>query len=279
MESSKSILSILSCCALAVALFTLTARAQETEEFFRNSCAGCHTIGGGPLTGPDLKNVEDRAKRDWLVRFMVDPPAMIASGDPYAKKILAENGNIPMPKVAGMTRDRAKRLLDLIKAESKLERSQFAGVSLSDRPFTAEDVALGRALFSGEQRMSNGAPACASCHSIAGQSGLGGGLLGPDLTDAFSRLNGRKALGAWLGNPGTPTMAPVFKTAPIDKDEILPLLAYLKSAAESGETAQSPGIEFLILGIAGAVGALLLCDALWRRRFTGVRNKLVKGQK
>ncbi len=263
----------------ALLLLVGSLSAQETSEYFQANCASCHTIGGGPLTGPDLKNVEDRKDRDWLINFIVDPGAVIASGDAYAKKLLAEARNVPMPKVAGMTKDRARRLLDLIKAESKLERSKFAGLSLSDRPFTAEDVELGEALFSGATRMQSGAPACASCHTIAGQSGLGGGLLGPDLTDAYARLNGRKVLGAWLSSPATETMAPVFKVSPIHTDEILPLLAYMKEAAKKEGEAPGPGIEFLIFGVVGAVAALLLCDFVWRRRFTGVRGKLVRGQK
>lgn len=252
------------------------ACGQESGDFYRQQCYGCHTIGGGVLTGPDLRNVEDRKDREWLIRFILDPAAVIATGDAYAKKILADHNNVPMPKVAGMTRDRARRLLDLIAVESKLERSQFAGLNISDRPLTDEDVALGRELFTGRRRLKNGGPSCTSCHSIAGLSGLGGGLLGPDLSHAYAASNGRKAMSAWLMNPATETMAPVYRTNPIDEDEVLPLLAFLKSTAESGaEPAPGPGVEFLVLGVLGAAAALLVCDVLWRRRFTSVRAKLV----
>ncbi|MCB0429847.1 MAG: cytochrome c, partial [Flavobacteriales bacterium] len=31
------------------------------EEIFKANCKSCHTIGKGPLIGPDLKDVETRA--------------------------------------------------------------------------------------------------------------------------------------------------------------------------------------------------------------------------
>jgi cytochrome c2 len=41
-----------------------TGQTPEAVGFFRQNCTSCHTIGGGRLTGPDLKNVtrqKDRA--------------------------------------------------------------------------------------------------------------------------------------------------------------------------------------------------------------------------
>ena len=270
-------------CTLVLAIgASLATRVsgQESAEYFRDSCAGCHTIGGGVLTGPDLKNVGERQEREWLIRFIVDPAAVIASGDAYAKKILAQHNNVPMPKTAGINAELAGRLLDLIAIESKLERSQFAGMALSDRALTEEDNRIGRDLFHGYQRLANGGPSCASCHQVAEQIGLGGGLLGPDLSSSFAKYNGRKAFGAWLANPAGVTMAPVYRESPLTEDEILPLMAYLKGMGQhADQTDQGPGIEFLILGVVGAALGLLICDVIWRRRFTGVRSRLVKGKR
>ena len=48
---------------LLAALLSLARNglAQETAEYFRTRCTSCHTIGGGRLTGPDLKNVMQQA--------------------------------------------------------------------------------------------------------------------------------------------------------------------------------------------------------------------------
>lgn len=253
--------------------------AQDTDEYFQAQCASCHTIGGGRLTGPDLKNMEERKDAAWLERFIADPGGVLASGDAYALKLKEEARGVVMPKAPGMTMDRAKKLVALIRAESALERSRFAGIDLDDRPFTPEDIIVGEELFTGNRRLKNGGPACISCHSIGEMGGLGGGLLGPNLTDCYARLEGRKALGAWLASPATLTMSPVYRTHPIDVQEILPLLAFLEESGKAGlPDQQGPGIEFLLIGVVGAVILLILLDVVWRRRLTGVRSRLFEGK-
>ena len=43
------------------------APAQDTPDYFRQNCMNCHTIGGGRLTGPDLKDVAQRRDTEWLI--------------------------------------------------------------------------------------------------------------------------------------------------------------------------------------------------------------------
>ena len=223
--------------ATALALYCLfpgTLAAQESPDYFRKNCMSCHTIGGGRLTGPDLKNVHERQERDWLVRFLLDPRRVIESGDPYAQQLFADSRRVMMPTVAGMNEDRAHALLDLITAESALEESQFKGLQISDRPFTANDIARGRAMFLGDRDLVNGGSACLACHTMRGLGGLSGGRLGPDLSRAYERLGGRKNMGAWLFSPATATMAPLFRDHPLEQDEILSLLAFFEDAAKQG---------------------------------------------
>jgi len=250
--------------------------SEESIEFFRINCASCHTIGGGRLTGPDLKGLSERAERDWLVDFMLDPKGTLDRGDPYGQQILSEARGVYMPPVPGMTRELAGKLLDLIDAESAQEKSRFAGVQLSDRPLTEQDVELGGRLFRGEVRLAEGGPACISCHAVAGLSGLGGGHLGPDLTSAYSRLEGRKALGAWLSSPPSVVMQPLYADAPLDSEEVLALVAYMRETASSGELeAPSTSLQFALSGIALAAVLMVLFDVLWRGRFRSVRRSLL----
>ena len=109
-------------------LLPQASAAQEAVSTFRQSCMSCHTVGGGRLVGPDLKNVEERQNRDWLVAFIMDPKGVLASGDPYALKLKDEAGGVIMPPIVGMSRERAEAILDLIAAESQEESSQFAGL-------------------------------------------------------------------------------------------------------------------------------------------------------
>ncbi len=55
--------------------------------------------------------------------------------------------------------------------------------------------------FLAQQRLEAGGAACISCHSMHDVAALGGGRLGPDLTNVYERLEGRKALSAWLVAP------------------------------------------------------------------------------
>lgn len=261
---------------LASLIFAGAVSAQTPAADFKQSCSSCHTIGGGPLTGPDLKDVSKRRDRAWLVGFILDPAGVIASGDPYAAKLLAAAGGVPMPAVAGMTKDRANALLDLIESESAKEKSAFAGLQLPDRPLTADDVALGRSIFMGTTALKNAGPSCIACHSMGDIGWLGGGTLGPDLTGAFERYGDRRKLGAWLSAPATATMLPTFKDHPLTDDEILGVVAYLQSMAGESEDKAPRALVFVLVGLAGAMGALVGFQAIWKDRFRGVRRSLVE---
>jgi mono/diheme cytochrome c family protein len=255
------------------------ATAQEAAQYFRQNCASCHTIGGGRLSGPDLKNLHERQERGWLVRFLQDPPAVLQSGDAYAAKLLGESRGVVMPKFPTMTSDRAEALLDLIEAESKLDKSQFAGVVISDKPFTPTDVQHGRELFRGKRRLASGGTSCLSCHSVRGIAALGGGRLGPDLSRVYERLQGRKNLAAWLSAPATPTMQATYAAHPLSSDEIHALTAFFEeSAKQGGEDDMSGPLAFFLLGTGGATLALTFMDAVWRSRLSSVRRALVRGK-
>jgi len=261
---------------LLVGMGTGAALAQDRVDDFRRNCTSCHTVGGGRLVGPDLFNVTERKDRAWLARFIVDPQGVIDSGDAYALKLLEEARGVKMTPVPGMTLDRAMNLLDLIEAESALEKSQFAGIKISDRPFTAADVEAGSRIFLGIDRLANRGPACVSCHSVNGIGVLAGGKLGPDLNAVFERLNGRKGLATWLSAPPTPIMQSVFSNHPFDEDEILPLVAFFADKAVAPpESGQAATLIFILLGMVGTAGALVLFDVTWRNRFRAVRRTLV----
>jgi len=251
--------------------------AQETANYFRQHCVSCHTIGGGRLTGPDLKNVKERQDRDWLARFIQNPRGVIASGDPYAQQLYEGARGVMMPLVAGMTEERAVALLDLIEAESALEESQFKGLEISDRPFTESDVTLGAELFMGNQRLSARGAACVTCHTVRDLPALSGGRLGPDLTRAYERLGGRTNMGAWLFAPATPTMAPLFQKHPLEQNEILALLAFFEDAAKKGGEDDTVALlNFFFLALGGMILLLAIFDAIWKGRFRSVRAALVE---
>jgi len=258
-----------------------TTFSQDPVKYFKQNCLSCHTIGGGRLTGPDLKNLEERKDRAWLVKWLMDPQGILQSGDPYAIKLQKESKGAVMTLSPGMNTELANSLLVLIETESKLEKSQFAGLEISDRPFIEEDIILGRNLFVGRVALENGGPACISCHNINGLDELlGGGQLGLNLTKTYATLGGRKALSAWLSAPPSLTMIPIFTDKPLTEDEILALTAYLKDVTEKDQPESTANlVNFLLLGIGGAAILLVLFDFLWGFRLRSVRKKVVADSK
>ncbi|MDA1014838.1 MAG: hypothetical protein O3A00_10355 [Planctomycetota bacterium] len=265
-----------------ITLFTLSqASAQnvDTPDYFRQNCMNCHTIGGGRLAGPDLKDLSTRqSDPEWLIRFMQNPRAVVESGDGYAAKRVDDTpGRAIMPTPPNMTRYRAEQLIKLIEEESAKEKSQFQGVRISNEPFTAKDVDEGRNIFVGRQKLANGGTACINCHDMHDLSALGGGHLGPDLTQVYSRLHTRKAISAWLMAPATENMQPIFKNHPLEADEIHALVAYFASTAkEPAANASVSRIAFLLSGLGLATALIFLADTLWKRRLHAVRKPLVE---
>jgi len=266
------------------------AWSQDAAAYFKANCASCHTIGGGRLTGPDLKGVSERAKevgkdRDWLITYMQDPQRMINSGDPYAAQLLQEARGVVMPKVPGLDAARAESLLDLIDAESLLDASQFKGSAVSSEPFTTRDVARGWALFTGKQKFKNGATMCMSCHQMSGVGALGGGNLGPDLTRVYEKgqytTGGRAVLSAWLLAPATPAMQHLLQDKPLEADEVHAIVALMADrAANSQPQSMSASMaSFSLLGVFGSLLTLALFDFLWKARFRSVRRTMVDNSK
>lgn len=259
--------------------FPATIAAQQTGAFFQQNCKACHTIGGGRLVGPDLKDVTQRKDRDWLVRFVQNPKAMMDARDPYALRLQQDAKGIVMPTVPGMNPAQANALLDYIEAESKSGKAPAGGLAISDQLFTAADVAEGRKLFLGVRPLANGGPSCISCHTVGTLGGLGGGRLGPDLTLVYERLGGRKAVGGWLTSPPTPTMQAVFRKQPLKPEEIPLVLAFIEDVASQHRTADSSSlVKFFLLGFCGMFVGLVVLQAAWRGRFHAVRRLLVRGR-
>lgn len=244
--------------------------AQDAATFFRANCYSCHTIGGGRVTGPDLKGVLDRKERSWLTNFIQNPKAVIDAGDPYALGLMKEARNVIMPTVPGLNTSMAIALLDLIEEEGRLEESHFMGLQISDVPISDDEVLRGQMIFTGRTRLSSRGPACISCHSASNTGLLGGGRIGPDLTRVYERLGGRKALATWLLSPSTPTMGSVFRDRPLSQNEIPLISAFLEFHAKNS-LEQAPATSasyFLLLGFCGLSLGLGCIGYAWRRRIS-----------
>jgi mono/diheme cytochrome c family protein len=54
---------------------------------FRRQCAACHTLGGGPVVGPDLAGVTRRREMRWIEAMIRNPDSMLVA-DATARALL-----------------------------------------------------------------------------------------------------------------------------------------------------------------------------------------------
>ncbi len=84
--------------------------------FQSKGCVGCHTIGSGRLTGPDLRGVVERREFNWIVAMMTNPDSMVKQ-DPVARQLLAEYMT-PMLNM-GVTMEDAKALYEYLRRDGQ----------------------------------------------------------------------------------------------------------------------------------------------------------------
>jgi protein SCO1/2 len=101
------------------------------ESLFRTRCSACHAIGaddGLTRQGPDLLGVTERRERAWLARWLAEPDAMLAEGDPLALELFEANRKLPMPNMR-LNPLEVEALLGYMAEESAyvLERRRAAG--------------------------------------------------------------------------------------------------------------------------------------------------------
>jgi len=253
-----------------------SAQADDAASLFTTMCAPCHTIGGGDGVGPDLAGVTARRERDWLLKWIAKPDEVLAANDPIALDLYEQFNRIAMPNL-NLDPDQVELLvayLEDIEAGNVPAPSAVSSVPSSVPP---GDAANGRELFTGGVRLANGGPPCMSCHSVAGLGALGGGALGPDLTDAATKF-GDVGLLSMLATVPLVTMNPIFGPegdAPLTASEQADLLAFLQQADMAARPPDVLG-QLLLLASAGTVLLFGLAHVTWRKRLLGVRKPMVK---
>ncbi len=84
--------------------------------FVSKGCVGCHTIGRGRLTGPDLNGVTDRREADWILAMITNPDSMVKD-DATARQLLAEYMT-PMLNM-NVTSEDARALYEYLRAQQQ----------------------------------------------------------------------------------------------------------------------------------------------------------------
>lgn len=205
---------------------------------FLNTCAGCHSLSGVKLTGPDLSHVGA-----W-------PPDQLRAAIARMEKNVGPLAPTDITELDALLR--APDLRERLQTEGARIQAQFAA------KLAPADPALGRRLFTGAASLRGGGLACASCHRVAGR----GGNLGPDLTGVHARL-GEGPLISAITKAAYKIMAPHYQRHPITPQEALHLTAYLATL----DPAAAPAVahDFLPVGAGLAAVAFAGLVAYGRR--------------
>ncbi|MBL8076905.1 MAG: cytochrome c [Anaerolineales bacterium] len=147
-------------------------------------------------------------------------------------------------------------------------------------PVSAEMIANanvenGRKLFMGYAHFQHEGPPCMGCHSVGENGLLGGGAMGPDLTNVSTRRSDAEILGIMsnMGTDNSPVMQPIYATDPLTVEEQADLLAFMKSSVGQPEADK----ELLVFGISiiGTFAAAIILGFIYRNRLRSVRRALV----
>jgi cytochrome c2 len=275
---SRQLLPVVALATIAATWIALPSAANAADAgagkqlFQDKTCAACHTIGKGPLVGPDLKDVTKRRQHDWLEQWIMAPDAVLAKKDEYATKLLHEYHDMAMPNL-GLSKGDTDNIIAYLDAAA-------AGGAAAESAPAAEPAVQGNAdtgkeLFTGVARFQNGGPPCMACHSSGGLGALGGGALGPDLTTVTTRMGGPAGVNAFVSGLPTPTMKAVWTEHPLLPEERASVVAFL---AQTGVTGRTPEAIWQLMGLTGlgVVILLFLAGINWRnRRKFGMRRPMM----
>ncbi len=148
------------------------------------------------------------------------------------------------------------------------------------KPVSAERIAAGnakngQALFMGYAHFKNDGPPCMGCHNVGENGLLGGGAMGPDLTDVIQRRS-QTDIASILTSYGpaiSPVMQPIYTEHPLTESEQADLIAFLSTSA--GQPEANRELLVIAISVAGFVAAVAVIGFLYRNRLRGVRRALV----
>ncbi len=231
------------------------AQSDPGGELFAAKCASCHQAFGEGISGtfPPLSGNEAASDPDYVAQ-------VIREGRVGELEVDGVTYDAVMPPVAGLSDSDIDALVSFV--TELAGRTAAAPTPSTTVPLEPPSAQTGENLFTGSDGFENGAAACASCHVAGAVGNLGGNSLGPDLTNVHEKLGGDVGLQAWLSNPPSATMTPIFADKPLTDAELAHLVVFLAEAPN----AQSPsGVDWLLIfGAAGAVVLVLGMAIAWR---------------
>lgn len=126
---------LLYCCMVFFAVGFQAVSAQDAAEgdaakgetIFKNNCASCHNTNGEKSVGPGLKGVGERREFPWLVKWIHNSQALIASGDEQAVKLFNDFNKAQMTSFPNLSEDDIKGIIAYINKSNEAAAAAPAG--------------------------------------------------------------------------------------------------------------------------------------------------------
>jgi cytochrome c553 len=233
---------------------TDTLSAQKQEDFaaksFLNRCSGCHAIGDGKRSGPDL-----------------------LPSTKWAEPELTQAIQRMQRNVGPLSTEEIRELVDFLKSPNvqprlSAERQKFEQQFATK--LTSGSAETGRRLFAGTQALQNGGMACMACHQVAGF----GGAMAIDLTQVHTRISGTPLISA-IQQSSFNIMRAAYRDQPITQQEAVHLTKFFE---QIGQQPPPPSNRAPVDAIAAglALVALFAIAMGYRQRNRGVRSRLIQ---
>ena len=224
---------------------------DRAAKLFVLKCSGCHTVGGGALSGPDLKKSSTFQYNDLL-------------------KAISRM----QEQVGSLSKEEMDELAKFLKAETVSERIKQENqriTKLQEAKLEPPNTKIGRELFLGIKPFKNGGLSCISCHNAGSIGRWGGGKLGPSLANTHKKF-GEHNLASSIENCNWKVMKEAYKNHPITKQEAVHLVSFFRSIKD--EPPREAGIYYLGFSSVGCLFLYITVALSYRNRLRGVRKKL-----
>lgn len=184
-----------------------------------NNCMGCHTLfGEGAYYAPELTKTVERRGKAWLRVFLKDPQAMY----PGRRKMQQYN----------FTDEEIEHVIAFFEWAGMVDLNGFpADPPLKDALETTRTMEAVALLPTPIPKILETA-ACTGCHSIAGQGGAAGALIGAPALDGVHLRQTREQLITWISDPQKikpGTAMPDLVPSVVSDEQVIEIVDYLFS--------------------------------------------------
>lgn len=102
----------------------LTAVQQHGKQLFVNNCAQCHALTADVLVGPGLLGITARTPGEaWLINWIRNSQAVVATGDPYAVRLYTKFNRVAMSSFPNLTDADIRAILSYVDVPKPLTLS------------------------------------------------------------------------------------------------------------------------------------------------------------